>query len=322
MNYTTEELDDAAVWIARLRAPDRSARVEKGFRRWLAEKPSHAAAFETISTAWELTGALKRRPFPTLTRWERAGFRTGFFRATSAVAAAAALLAIGLFVYLGSSGIATNVGEQRVMTLEDGTRMSLNTSTRAVVHYDQGERRIELKGGEALFEVARDPARPFVVVAGARRIEALGTTFIVREDEQTLSVTLMEGKVAVSPRASDPSVVLMPGQRLTLTGTQPPRLDAPGLEKMTAWRRGQIELEEAPLAEAARDMNRYSTLKIRIEDPQAARLRINGVFRTGDTAGFAAAVARSYGLGTRRGEHEIVLTGVPVEKALSTAAPR
>jgi transmembrane sensor len=324
VSCSPEEIDEAAVWMARLRAPDRTASIEGGFQRWLAEKPSHAAAFETLSNAWEMTGALQRRPFPKLTRWERAGFRAGFLRSTAAVVAAAALVAIGIAFYIHTSGVTTEVGEQRVLTLEDGTRISLNTASRVVVRYDDTERRVELKAGEALFEVASQPTRPFVVAAGNRRIKALGTSFVVREDPGRLAVTLIEGKVAVSTdtgasaRVGTPPVAtLAPGQRLTLVSGGTPDIDRPQIEKVTAWRRGQVELEDTPLADAIAEMNRYSPVPLVIESPEAAALRINGVFRAGDTTGFAAAIARSYGLTVDRQLHRIVLSGTPAPEALA-----
>jgi transmembrane sensor len=339
-----EELDEAAVWIARLRAPDRTLNVERGFERWLSEKPSHEAAFEVISNAWEFTGALQRRPLPRLTRWQRTAFRSGFLRSTAGLAAAAAIAATGVFFYLQFQGVATDIGEQRVLTLEDGSRISLNTASRVVVKYDEDERRVELKAGEALFEVARQADRPFVVAVGNRRIKALGTSFVVREQVGRLSVTLIEGSVAVtggkasagssasnqnsgesrqpSPGAPPDVYTLMPGERLTLASGNAADIDRPQIDEVTAWRRGQVELEDAALADAVAEMNRYSQLRLVIETPEAAALRINGVFRAGDTAGFAAAVSRSYGLGVKREARAIVLTGAPIPETLSPAPLR
>lgn len=316
--FTEAEIDEAAVWIARLRAPDRPAHVEKGFRRWLAERASHAAAFETVSGAWELSGSLKRRPFPRLSPWERAGFRAGFRRAITVVAAAVVLMAVGVTLYIKGNGVGTSVGEQRVLTLDDGTRVLINTASRLLVKYDEHERRVELKSGEALFEVARQPERPFIVTAGSHSIQALGTSFIVREERDTLSVILMDGGVRVTDsrpagegEGSATPVTLTPGQRLTLAAGGPAKIDEPAIEKVTAWRRGQLELEDTPLADAVAEMNRYSSVKLVVESPEAAALRVNGIFRAGDAAGLAAALSRSYGLGLEQDARQIVLTGVP-----------
>jgi transmembrane sensor len=315
---TPAEIDEAAVWIARLHAPDRTLQVERGFRRWLASSPGRAQAFETVSAGWELAGMLQRKPFPRMSRWERAGFRQGFMRASAVVAAMSVVaVAVSLLFYFRDEGVTTNIGEQRVVTLEDGTRITLNTSTRIVTRYDEHERKVELRSGEALFEVAKkDASWPFVVVAGNRTITALGTSFVVREDEKGTSVVLVEGKVAVAtvdskqPEASSAPQTLSPGQRLTFAHGEV-ALDEPGVQKVVAWRWGQVELEDTSLEAAAEEMNRYSTVKLLVATPEARNIRINGVFRTGDTSNFAAALAETYGLTVVTTPDAIVLEGAP-----------
>jgi len=310
---SAEELDEAAVWVARLRVPERPLNVEVGFNRWLTERPSHTAAYEAISEIWELTGALQKRPLPPPTHWERARFRAGRVRSAAIVASAVTFLLAGAVAYLHTRGIATNIGEERVLTLEDGSRVSLNTDTRILVKYTTHERRIELKSGEALFEVAKQPDRPFVVIAGNRCIKALGTAFDVREDGQGLSVTLLEGKVIVETEGASPaaSQSLLPGQRLTWNPHHSTHVDLPSVDKLTAWRQGRVELEDASLEEAVREMNRYTAAQLVVEARETDAIRINGVFRAGDTAGFAAAVARSYRLTVERRPSGFVLRDSP-----------
>lgn len=307
--YSPEELDDAAVWIARLRAPDRSAHIENGFRRWLDEKPSHTAAYDAMSAAWDLTGGLKRRPFPKVSRWERAGFRAGFLKAGASLVAIAAIAVVGGVFYQRASGVSTGVGEQRVLNLPDGTRVTLNTSSRVVVRYDDRTRRVELKEGEALFDVNKDPLRPFIVSAHGRQIRALGTSFLVRGDGDQLAVTLLEGKIEVTElgAADVAPVTLTPGQRLVLRSRESPKVDAPQLEQITGWRRGWLEFDDAPLADAVAEVNRYSALKLELRRDDVSGIRINGVFRTGDVSGFAAGVSRSYGFTTTEQDGKLVL---------------
>jgi transmembrane sensor len=234
--------------------------------------------------------------------------------------------------------VVTDVGEQRTLTLEDGTRVYLNTNSRAVVHYDKELRQVNLEKGEALFEVAKRPKWPFVVTAGDRQVTALGTAFIVRRDEKSLAVTLMEGKVTVSPvkfvstgvperqgggdstlpqRTPDPDATaiftLSPGQRLTLASSAPPKVDRPPLERVTAWQRGQVAFDNTPLADAVAEMNRYSTVRLLVEDPSAAAIRVSGIFRAGDSADFAQAVAKTYRLQVRNEADEVVLAGAAAQ---------
>lgn len=310
-----EQIDEAAVWMTLLRGPERSEQTERGFRRWLSADAAHAAAFERVSTAWETTAALPRGPFPHLSRWQRTGFRAGFLGAASAVAVAAVVAVVAFFYFSRAAGVTTGIGEQRILALEDGSRVFLNTDTQLVVNYNSQLRSIELKRGEALFEVAHKTAdRPFVVTVDGKRITALGTSFLVRRDDQRLSVVLLEGRVAVGAAAAL-ATTMTPGQRLVFARDGAPQIDRPPLEKVTAWRDGHVDFDETPLADAIAEMNRYSPLKLRVEQPEAAHIPITGIFRAGAAASFATAVAEAYRLKVIENPKEILLSGTPSPEA-------
>jgi transmembrane sensor len=96
--------------------------------------------------------------------------------------------------------------------------------------------------------------------------------------------------------ASAPVVMLTPGQRLLLSGVSLAKLDSPHMDAVTAWRRGEVVLEKTPLAEAIAEMNRYEDDKLVIESPRIAALRISGIYRVGESVGFAQTVAKLYHL--------------------------
>lgn len=224
---------------------------------------------------------------------------------------------------------ATRIGEQRLVRLEDGSRITLNSNTLIRVDCCDIERRVRLERGEAYFEVARDAARPFIVVAGDHQVTALGTAFVVRHDGTRTAVTLVEGKVAVSARSPEETTtatkshdspresVLLPGQRLTFSGGAAPRLDEPRLEAVTAWRRGEVMLDRTTLADAVAEMNRYDERMLVIDDPGVAALRISGIYHAGDSEEFAETVARLYGLYVVRQRGRIHLAQRPPEAVLA-----
>jgi transmembrane sensor len=115
---------------------------------------------------------------------------------------------------------------------------------------------------------------------------------------------------------------LTPGERLIIEGKQAPQVDRPSLDSVTAWQRGQIALDSTPLADAVAEMNRYSTIRLIVEDPRAAAIRISGVFRVGDSEDFAQAVARTYHLQLRNDLHGIVLVGPAAVSDRAVSAPR
>ena len=307
---------EAAAWVARLHGPNRTPHVEAGLRRWLADDPEHAAAFELLTDTWEKSARLRRRPLEQVASWEGPGFRISFPRAALAAAATVVLAVLATIFYLHTDAVTTGVGELRTLTLDDGSRVHLNTDTRVRVDYDKQTRHVSLERGEALFEVAKRPDWPFIVTAGGREIKALGTEFVVRRDGKRLSVMLMEGQVTVthgtegqsnrSPPEAE-TFTLIPGDRVTFVGSATPTLDRPAPERITAWLRGEVALDNTSLADAVAEMNRYSHQRIVADDPALAAIRVSGIFRAGDLANFAQAVARMHHIKVLNQQDEIVL---------------
>ena len=329
---------EAAAWIARLHGEERTASVEAGFKRWLAASGEHRAAFEMANDIWAGTDHLPKPSTPAFVRWPRAGLVVTLPRALIATFVVA-VVTLGISFYFRDSGMTTRVGEQRNFTLEDGTHVSLNTASRIHVRYDRTARRVVLDEGEAYFEVAKHADWPFIVTAGGKQVVARGTAFLVRRDEDRLTVTLVEGKVTVAAAgeavtslpaatgsaasAQDPSsaassqsgagpdITLAPGQRLTFADHERPKLDHPELDRVTAWQHGQVILDHTPLADAVAEMNRYSDVALRIEEPEAGRAEVTGIFRVGDSENFAQAVAETYHLRVADRGGQIVLSGRP-----------
>jgi len=310
---------EAAAWLARLHGPNRTSKVDRGLRRWLNLSPEHQQAFERATEVWEKLALVRRRPLERVADWERGGVWLTFGRAVLATVLVVALtVAATAWYYSSNSVIATAVGEQRTLTLEDGSRVTLNTKTRLRVNYSKKFRRIDLQGGEALFEVASNSNRPFIVMAGNREIKALGTSFVVRRGDFDLTVTLVDGKVSVTPAGPihapqeiQQAQVLAPGQRITFHRQLAPQLDTPRVDKVTAWEHGQVAFDDTPLTEALSEMNRYNQVPLTIANPEAAALRISGVFRATESVEFARAIARTYSLRVVESGGEIMLTGVP-----------
>lgn len=318
-----ERIAEASVWIARLHGGSRSRSLEAGLRRWLTADADNPRAFELATEVWEESERLKRViPF-TVTEPRRP---ISWFRPLVAATACALALGIGVILHWRNGEYRTEVGEQRTLALKDGTQVFMNTATRLLVHYDKTSRRIELETGEALFNVARNLHWPFLVTAGGQQIRALGTSFVVRRDDKRLAVTLVEGRVTVSPVAlvaahpssadvtGDPGslpVTLSPGQRITFSAGAVAKIDAPALDQAVGWRRQQVVLKDTPLEAAAEEMNRYNTVQLIVANSESQTLLINGLFQAGDSASFAEAIAQTYGLAVVNEGDKIVLTGVP-----------
>jgi transmembrane sensor len=314
---------DAAAWIVRLHGPHRSPELENAFREWLSADPENGRQFERVTETWEQGATIPVAGIPRLARWQPPARRRVLI-ATMA-AGVCGLLGLGIWLAWPEPTYATGVGEQRLVRLDDGTRLSLNSETRVEIDYTKSQRRVQLIRGEAYFEVAHNPARPFVVTAGGTRVTALGTTFVVRYDTDKTAVTLVEGKVVVVPVAGDErpvvtpknigqaspparkDLVLAPGERVTLVRNTPALVDEPRVEAITAWRRGEVMLDKTQLSDAIVEMNRYDSQILVIEDPRVATLQVSGIYHAGDSASFARTVAKLYDLHVEERPGQIVL---------------
>jgi transmembrane sensor len=316
----------AAVWVTDLHGPERSAALEAGLRRWLAEDPRHRQAFELATDAWQSSGNLpahlpdEPRALAPLTSSPRARSSSGHARVAFAGAAALALLLAASFYWLKDPALATGPAEQRTVELADGTEVTLNANSRLRVNYTDRARQVTLTHGEALFNVTKHQSRPFVVIIGDRKVIALGTRFEVRLEDShdaSFTVTLIEGRVAVESRSAPNSIpiepinavtLLKPGQRLRIAANKPDALDAPAIDKVTAWQHGQLIFEDTSIRDAAAEFNRYGKPRLRIDASVPSVIRVGGVFRIGDPDSFARAMANAYQLRIQGTGDEIELT--------------
>lgn len=217
----------------------------------------------------------------------------------------------------------TGIGEQQMVVLHDGTRMSLNTATRVRVELASAQRTVSVESGEALFEVAKDARRPFVVRAAGTEVVALGTVFSVRlapaveSSGNSMAVTLIEGQVTVRAESRDGdrgalagSLLMAPGERVRLVRLpsfstrggprETTQVDRPRIDQVLGWKRNEAVFDDVALPDAVAEMNRYSrTPIVMVGEGALGGLRVSGLFRTGDNVAFAGAVAALHGLVVR-----------------------
>jgi transmembrane sensor len=307
---------EAASWFTQLGRSAVTTDQLREFRDWRSSA-ANAEAYARLEATWSRAGDLRRDPdilaataaafdrrspgnrlrqiLQAPSPWATAGIGTALV-ALSALG----LLRLGAF----DPAYATGVGEQRTVRLEDGSRVALNTDTRLKVRYSPEGRTIQLLRGQAFFDVAHDPARPFVVEAGGTQVRALGTRFDVRREAEALQVTLAEGSVQVTPDRSRQAWVLRPDQQLTLTAAGQVSTRAAEADTEASWTTGRLIFEATPLAEAAAEVSRYGDAVT--VDPALAGRPVSGVFHTGDTQAFVAAVSQLFELEARKDDRGAV----------------
>jgi transmembrane sensor len=203
--------------------------------------------------------------------------------------AAALVLAIGVSAVAFKATRAPNgthatvVGGLESVPLADGSRVILNTNSELSIALSKSERHVELSHGEAFFEVAKDPTRPFVVTAGDKRIIAVGTAFSVRREGDNLRLIVSEGTVRMetptrkyaAPGPLKAGSIVRARRDDMLVQTQA----LAEIERTLSWRSGLLTFRDTPLSTAIGEFNRYNTRQIVIEDEQIASLQIGGIFR-------------------------------------------
>jgi transmembrane sensor len=301
---------EAAIWLARLRADDRSLEDERAFRAWLMADARHAAAFEAVNGVWDSVGALSRDM-----RNGKVQIESGFSRrALLSGGLGLAVAAGGTFALVQSAAAEvyqTDVGEQKHVTLKDGTGVFLDTDTKLVVDFNDKNRKVDLRYGRANFRVAPDARRSFAVEAAQKLVIGTRSTFDVRRDGDEISVLLIHGRATVKSTTADVDAgrSLSDGERLSFASGQSPKLDKPNLLPLLAWHTGQAIFENSVLTDVVLEMNRYSTIKLEVDDTRIARMKVSGVYRVGDNANFARSLSRLLPVEIRVVDDRIQLVG-------------
>jgi transmembrane sensor len=314
----------AGDWFARNRAGTLDEGERRAFAAWLKASPLNAEEYlEVALIASDLPAATAEPDEPLEVLLERArnddsGNVVAFeaprrvavagsaqrrrpHRVRFAAAATLVVAAIGALLWWngergGSQSLVTRHGEQQDWRLADGSVLHLDTDTAVTVRYARHERSIEMSRGQALFEVAHEPGRPFRVLAGPAEVIAVGTQFDVRKESDSTLVTVVQGRVTVAAtdEGSAPAsavsrrvLLVSAGQQARVTARSLPAQPSPAdLDRSTAWLRRQLSFERQPLEVVAAEFNRYSPVPIEIETPALRTLPISGVFAADDIASF------------------------------------
>ena len=347
--FNTQIYEEACDWFIECRAGDLDHAARAEFDRWLRKSPEHQGAYLEIAAiwnegpsldpsnrwdldeliaqaaedpaniiAWERTRSTSHTPQPVPNRTET-NERTpaAIFprRRLFAIAASVLLATVALATYmLTTSGVyATALGEQRSLPLSDGSTVELNSLSKIRVGYSEHERTVDLLQGQALFHVAKDATRPFIVRIGQTRVRAVGTQFDVYRKPDGTIVTVVEGRVAIlneghpsgpkhegEPGLRDPApgtvvpdfaqqdgegvIFLTAGEQITVTPKRARKTLHPDLAGATSWTQRQLVFDSASLADVAEEFNRYNERKLVIDPSALESLHVSGVFSSTDPA--------------------------------------
>ena len=312
---------EASDWVLRMDEDTLDINARRELLEWLRRSPQHIEEFLFASAAWRelddidpgknldveaLIEAAQNNVFElgNLARNQRSGSaRPKKSHRSWWIASVAATVLIALTIPLLSPlfdplhHYETDVGQQTLFTLADGSIVHLNTHSKLTVHMTANARDLELTQGEAMFEVAKDPARPFRVRSGAIAVEAIGTQFNVYRNDEDVQVTVVEGTVKVesllatnasSVQATE-SLMLVAGEEVRSNRAgEIARFEQADIEKRTAWREQRLVFRQDSLARVAAEFNRYNQLQIMVDVPHAATRPITATFDAHDPESFVA----------------------------------
>lgn len=324
---TAKEIDSvAADWAARLDRGGLSPAEDLELETWLASDPRRAGAFakaRAVSLYSERARALgptydpaSFEPKPDVTRKPGLSRRGFLWSGTAAAACTGAVVMGGVAWSSRGEAYETLRGQMKIVPLSDGSVISLNTASRIRVVFTPHKRTVHLDEGEALFDVARDRNRPFIVLAGQTRVLAASTSFAVRHlADAPVEVLVREGIVEVNAGALEvPGVQLGANMRASAEPedghvelASAMSVAPVEVQRAMAWREGRISFEGQTLREAVAEFRRYSDTSIIIDDPAIANEPITGLFQVNDPVGFARAVADSFSLRADVGEKQVRL---------------
>lgn len=280
---TAEALSDAAIeWVVFLKSGRAKPRDLRAFEAWRRKSAAHDKAARDAEAIWAGVASSRLRPTSYPAGPGRLATRRGLGLAT---AAGLGVLALGAYAYAPVllADHATAIGERLAVDLPDGSTLVLNSGAAVDVEYGSDIRRIRLIDGEAVFEVARDPLRPFSVATEAGAVVATGTVFSVRQERAGARVVVVEGAVEVMPRQGAPVAAAM-GQGVSFTERRATPAERVDVDTALAWRRGLLVFRDRPLGEVLAELDRHFAGRILVLSSEGRQLAVTGVFRLDDPA--------------------------------------
>lgn len=316
--------DEASIWLVRLDNGNLSEQSRKELRVWLSADKRHPVALKAMTDIWDdmddaLTIINDDKPSKNVSLWPV------LQPILKPLALAASISFITILIWFTTpsdvqkNSYATLIGQQMDATFDDGSIIHLNTNSRIETEFSDKKRIIKLIKGEVLFEVAHDPDRPFIVYAGDRLVQAIGTKFVVHLESENIQVTVTDGKVKMSKVAlnteltdikeldnstiQEDDVFITKGEKVIVANNQAPKLihiKPENIKRDLAWLDGKLIFNNEELFDVIEEINRYVDIEIVLKDPSLHKIRISGRFDLGDSEALIEAIELSFNIKSQK----------------------
>jgi transmembrane sensor len=331
--HTANMIDDeASIWLVRLDNGNLSDQLRKELKTWLSADKRHPIALRTITDIWddmdEVLMLINEDSSKSIS------FRSLLKPIFQPVMLAASVSFLAIVIWLvmptnvQKNSYATLIGQQITTTFDDGSIIHLNTNSRIETQFSDEKRIVKLIKGEALFEVAHDPSRPFIVYAGDRLVQAIGTKFVIHLKSENIQVTVTDGKVKMSKVALNTKladieelnnttiqkddVYIAKGEKVIVGTDQAPkltRIKPDGIKRELSWIDGKLIFVNEELFDVIQEINRYVDIEIVLKDPSLHKTKISGRFNLEDSEALIEAIEISFNMKSQQlGSNKILLT--------------
>lgn len=332
--HTANTIDDeASIWLVRLDNGNLSDQARKELKAWLLADKRHSAALTAMADVWDdMDEILSKISDDDLSK--NVSLWPVLKPVFKPLALAASISFFAIFITfmmpdnVQKNSYATLIGQQIDAKFDDGSTIHLNTNSRIETEFSDAKRIIKLIKGEALFEVAHDPERPFIVYAGDRLVQAIGTKFVVHLQPENVQVTVTDGKVKMSKVALNTELTdikalsdttmekddfyLTKGEKVDVGNNQAPKLThikPENINRELSWLEGKLIFDNEALFDVIEEINRYVDVQIVLKDPSMHNIPISGRFDLKDSKALIEAIELSFNMTSQRlGSNKIVLT--------------
>ncbi|MFT7008372.1 MAG: transmembrane sensor [Colwellia sp.] len=326
--------DEASIWLVRLDNGNLSEQSRKELKTWLSVDKRHPIALRAMTDIWDDMDEVlmlinddssKNISFGSLLK---PIFQPVMLAASVSFLAIIIWLAMPTNMNMQKNSYATLIGQQITTTFDDGSIIHLNTNSRIETQFSDEKRIIKLIKGEALFEVAHDPNRPFIVYAGDRLVQAIGTKFVIHLKSENIQVTVTDGKVKMSKVALNTKltdieelnnttikkndVYIAKGEKVIVVTDQVPkltRIKPESIKRELSWIDGKLIFVNEELFDVIQEINRYVDIEIVLKDPSLHKTKISGRFNLEDSEALIEAIEISFNMKSQQlGSNKILLT--------------
>ena len=291
-------IEKAVEWHLQLHSSAASDADRANFATWQHQNPAHALAYKRIENMWgkfavieptaakaSIESVLKSGKAIKKIAQHGKGIALGF---VALVSSYSALQTQPVQIWLAENK--TAIGEQRSITLADGSTLMLNTNTALDIDFSDHQRLIKLYQGEVLITVAKDKSRPLIIATAQGTARALGTKFNVKTNAETTQVAVVESKVETCTKPSlfsfsqKSCITLYPDQSTSFSAKQLDAVSNVDAEGIAGWSTGTLSIDNQPLNQVLAELQRYSPAQIQFNEDEISQLRVSGVLPLNDMA--------------------------------------